>query len=425
MPRPECPAENAAAFEETTFFNKDGINWTPHTIGWSIAGGCAILTLLISIVTVLKHCRNYTNPPQQRQILRILYMPPIYGIVSFFSYRFFRQYTYFELVQVVYEAVTISAFVLLLIEYVASTASGHEVDKAMARKEKTALPIPLCCMRYRPTKPYFMFTIKWSVLQYVIVRPAASIAGAICQYYGVLCPTLSRSPYYAYLYLAIVDFISITVALYGLFVFYGLTKDELKDKRPLAKFLAIKLIVFLTFYQAFVFAMLEGHVIHATQYWTEYNIADGLTALATCIEMVFFAALMMWAYPWTEYVEPGREKTSIWRPLWDSINYTDFAVEIFGSLKYFLDALRGKPETRAVQGLRMQQSRTGDGMAGPGRKMDFATAFGVYTPRAETDRQLGVDSGEPYSSYDEGIRLAPYRYQEGSTSPDPDSSARA
>lgn len=46
--------------------------------------------------------------------------------------------------------------------------------------------------------------------------------------------------------------------------------------------------------------MLEGHVIHglsstnclldllnlllATQYWTENNIADGLTALATCIE---------------------------------------------------------------------------------------------------------------------------------------------
>jgi len=43
-----------------------------------------------------------------------------------------------------------------------------------------------------------------------------------------------------------------SVALYGLIVFYGLTKDELKGKRPLAKFLAIKLIVFFTFYQAFV-----------------------------------------------------------------------------------------------------------------------------------------------------------------------------
>ena len=68
----------------------------------------------------------------------------------------------------------------------------------------------------------------------------------------------------------------------------------------------------------------------------------------------------------------------------------------------------------------MYHTRTGDGMAGPGRKMDFATAFGVYTPRAETDRQLGADGGEPDSSCDEGIRLAPYRYKEGSGSPDPD-----
>lgn len=73
----------------------------------------------------------------------------------------------------------------------------------------------------------------------------------------------------------------------------------------------------------------------------------------------------------------------------------------------------------------MQRSRTGDGMGGRGRKMDFATAFGVYTPRAETDRKLAADDREPDSSYDEGIRLAPYRYKEGSTSPDPDSSAAA
>jgi hypothetical protein len=44
----------------------------------------------------------------------------------------------------------------------------------------------------------------------------------------------------------------VSVALYGLWVFYNLTKQELNGKRPLAKFLAIKLIVFFTFYQAFV-----------------------------------------------------------------------------------------------------------------------------------------------------------------------------
>lgn len=42
------------------------------------------------------------------------------------------------------------------------------------------------------------------------------------------------------------------VALYGLLLFYGLVRDELAGRRPLAKFLAIKLIVMATFYQSFV-----------------------------------------------------------------------------------------------------------------------------------------------------------------------------
>lgn len=31
--------------------------------------------------------------------LRVLYMPPVYAVVSFFSYRFFRSYTYYSLAE--------------------------------------------------------------------------------------------------------------------------------------------------------------------------------------------------------------------------------------------------------------------------------------------------------------------------------------
>lgn len=37
--------------------------------------------------------------PHVRSI-RILYMPPVYAIISFFSYRFFRSYTYYSLIQI-------------------------------------------------------------------------------------------------------------------------------------------------------------------------------------------------------------------------------------------------------------------------------------------------------------------------------------
>ena len=64
-------------------------------------------------------------------------------------------------------------------------------------------------------------------------------------------------------------------------------------------------------------------------------------------QMVFFAIFMHWAYPYKEYLTKSQEKTSIWRPLWDSINFSDFIYEIWTSLGFFFDYMRGKPHTRS------------------------------------------------------------------------------
>ncbi|KAJ7287484.1 DUF300-domain-containing protein [Mycena rebaudengoi] len=367
---PTCPPDNQPEVDQSSFWNSGDLNWDEHRIGWAIAGGCTAVTVLISLVSVLSHCRNYTNPKQQRQIIRILYMPPVYGVISFLSYRFFRDYTYYSLVQVIYEALTLSAFLLLLIDYVADSASGHNAEYALARKDKRRLLVPLCCWRYRPTKVYFMYTLKWSVLQYVVIRPAVSIAGIVCQAFNVLCESEGFSVKYAKVYLEAVDFASISIALYGLLLFYTLTKEELSKRRPVWKFLSIKLIVMFTFYQSFVLSALSDRVLHETKYWTVTNIANGLNALAICIEMIFFSALMMWAFTSNEYKKPGSPATSIWRPLWDSINYADFAKEIFGSLKFYFC---GAPRRDTA-------------------KLDFGEAFGV-SGRGSKRRVDGNGSG--------------------------------
>jgi len=394
MPQPCTVSENTVATAQSSFWDPSNMDWDAHRIGWAVAGGCTILTTVISLVTIFQHCRNYTNPMQQRQILRILYMPPIYAIISFFSYRYFRSYTYYSFIEAAYEAVTLSAFLLLLIDFVASTATGHSAKKALERKDKKSLPIPFCCWRYRPTKPYFMYTVKWLVLQYVIIRPAISIAGIICEKLGVLCPADALSADHAAVYLDAVDFVSISFALYGLIMFYGLTHDELKGRRPLAKFLSIKLIVMFTFYQSFVFTALEGTVIHGNQFWTATNIADGLTALTTCIEMVFFSILMWWAYTPKEYTrEQGSPATSIWRPLWDSINISDFFMEIINSLRFYVDYMRGKPNTHS------KGSREGG-------KKSFGDAFGITTSKEPTPVQPMM----PEVSTEEANLLNPYPF---------------
>jgi hypothetical protein len=288
-----------------------------------------------------------------------------------------------------------SAFLLLLIDFVADTAADHNAEGAVARKDKRSLPFPFCFWRYRPTKAYFMYSVKWAVLQYVIIRPLVSIAGIVCESLGVLCEAAGFNAHFANVYLEAVDFVSISIALYGLLLFYGLMKNELRGRRPLAKFLSIKLIVMFTFYQSFIFSALEGRVIHGTKYWTSTNVADGLNALAICIEMVFFSALMLWAYTANEYKGKG-EKKSAWRALWDSINFSDFAVEIFGSLLFFV---------RQLFGLRSPQTQS------TGAPMDFGQAFGVSTSRPFVkSASSGGESGAVHlrPSYDEHIRLAPY-----------------
>jgi hypothetical protein len=90
--------------------------------------------------------------------------------------------------------------------------------------------------------------------------------------------------------------------------------------------------------------MVTDSFVAATQFWTATNIANGLNALAICIEvhsslpsegsamltfpkqMVFFSAFMWWAYSSNEYKIEGAKKTSIWRPLWDSINFCKFLI---------------------------------------------------------------------------------------------------
>lgn len=380
-----CPSDNTIGVEEDSFWDslKDG-HLEPHQIGWIISGACTVATVLITLYSVLTHMTHYHAPTEQRQIIRILYLPPIFGIISFFSYRYFREYYYYSLVEIIYEAVTISAFMLLIIEFVATTASGDKVENAIARKDKKSLPLPLCFWRYRPTKPYFMYTIKWSVMQYVIIRPAVSIAGIITNALGLYCESGGYSFHFAYGYLEAVDAISITIALYGLFVFYTLTRQELKGKRPLAKFMAIKLIVFATFYQGFVFSILsKTGTIKATTYWTVDNVANGLSALCLTIEMVFFSVFMIWAYPVSEYKPRGVGTTSIWKPLIDSVNYADFAVEIWGSLVFFVRYILGRPGTHSEASSPYAHGGTPDDsddikLFRPPARKDFASAFQLY-----------------------------------------------
>ena len=143
---------------------------------------------------------------------------------------------------------------LLLIEYVAATAVGYSAENAIQRKDKRKLPIPVRTVYFTvsaqidasflfasfaagdiaqrkcvaiiypmlsinvhpPGQPYFMYTVKWAVMQYVVLRPIVSITGIVCQVYGVLCESVGfviGAIHFANIYLEAIDFVSITCVL--------------------------------------------------------------------------------------------------------------------------------------------------------------------------------------------------------------------
>nr|ODN93168.1 hypothetical protein L203_00437 [Cryptococcus depauperatus CBS 7841] len=309
------------------------------------------------------HARRYQYPPAQKQVMRILLMPAIYAIVSFFSYRYYREYEYYYLAQTAYEAITLSAFLILLAKLVLMRTGGEKIGLFLRDKKKRRLPFPFLCWRFNPSKPYVWHALIFSVMQFVVLRPLISIAGMICEYCRVLCPGVF-SPHYATVYLEAINFVSISIALYGLIVFYVLCKENLNGMKPLNKFLAIKLIVFFAVYQNFLFSALKTHgVIKGTALWTAANVASGLSALCTTGEMVIFSIYMSWAYSWTDYTDLKRntKRGEInFKPyrqaIWDTINILDFVGETHRAFKFFAKS----PEEKKAEKTNSEQSNNAE-----------------------------------------------------------------
>ncbi|KAF9046980.1 hypothetical protein BDP27DRAFT_1346336 [Rhodocollybia butyracea] len=260
-----------------------------NSSSWAIAGEPLLF---------LRYYRNYTNPPEQRQICQLVLESLSLTLSS-------SSYTYYELAEpthLIYKAFTLSAFlcvtfVCFLIEFVAASGSGHKAENSIARKDK------------RPHLYLDIYRCNSSVKHLTFSR----IRGFNFHFANVYFKSST--------FLVLVCRCQLFLA-HRVTHFYGLTKEELVGRRPLAN-PGYQTDRHVTWYQSFVFSALEGRVIHGTQYCrNEYR--GWTNALTICLEsMIFFAAFSGGLYPSVYRVE-GAPHTS------------DFAMEIWYSLKFFI-----------------------------------------------------------------------------------------
>lgn len=254
---------------------------------------CTVGAIALAILHIYRHLLNYTEPTYQRFIVRIVFMVPVYALMSFLSLVLPRLSIYFNSIREVYEAWVIYNFLSLCLAWVGGP--GSVVISLSGRVLKPSVCLMTCCFPPIPLDGRFIRKCKQGCLQFVILKPILVVVTLILYAKGKYKDG-NFNPKQSYLYLTIIYTFSYTMALYALALFYVACKDLLQPFNPVPKFIIIKSVVFLTYWQGVLFflAAKSGFIQDADE-------AALLQNFIICVEMLIAAVGHFYAFPYKEY----------------------------------------------------------------------------------------------------------------------------
>ena len=97
---------------------------------------------------------------------------------------------------------------------------------------------------------------------------------------------------------------AVSIAMYMVIQFYVQLRHDLAPHKPFLKVLAIKLVIFLSFWQSFLISILTSatfKVVEPTAKLAYPDLVVGIPSLLLCIEMAIFAVLHLFAFPYEPY----------------------------------------------------------------------------------------------------------------------------
>ncbi|KAM7199926.1 Organic solute transporter Ostalpha domain containing protein [Naviculisporaceae sp. PSN 640] len=375
---------------------------TFHQLALIIGGGTALIAILLSFYLIMMHATNYTVPHEQKQIIRILFMVPIYATSSFLMIRFYWHAIYFQVICDCYEAFAISSFFSLMCHYIAPDLHAQkEYFRTMHPIAPWVWPLnwfAKCCGGQRkgpwrtPGSGLTWFNIIWiGIYHYCFVRVAMTIAAVVTQYFHRYCES-SNSPVFSHIWIVIVQSVAVTIAMYCLIQFYVQLRntEQLKPNRPFLKVLAIKLVIFLSFWQSIAISLGTStlDLVHPNKVLAYPDIKVGIPSLLLCIEMSFFALLHLWAFPYRCYMpirKGGMPKQGGFlgvKALWDAVNIWDVVTGFGRGMRWLFVGIkhRHKDVSYASATLDLTTTRRKDSAAGEGMSMDMDD-LGYKSPR--------------------------------------------
>jgi hypothetical protein len=252
---------------------------------------------------------------------------PIYACASWISLRSRYASDYIDTIRDLYEAFVLYTFFNLCVNFLGGERS---LLAALEKSPRTShmFPISSCFSPMDMSDPSTFLAIRRCIFQFVVVKPILAVITLILKLtHNYQEGWISiQSPY---LWIAFLNNISVSLAMYGLVVFFLATRKylaplryvfnpfQLTRKRPLPKFLCVKAIIFFSFWQSFFVAFLVwAGAIKGNQQYSANNIAQALQDFLMCVECVPLAIAHWISFPPSDY-----------DPL-----YSDFAPRLSGRL---------------------------------------------------------------------------------------------
>jgi Organic solute transporter Ostalpha len=242
---------------------------------YQMAGTFTLLTCLVTAFHITQHLSNFHEPVVQRKIIAILWMSPIYSITSFLSLVFPAADGYLAVIKDLYESYVIYTFLSFLIAVLGRGNRGTAVQVLACHADHLKPPTRCFKSFYFPPPETSATAMASAVLmecqilamQFVLVRPVTSILSFVAEALvdngdsGNVNDDNSNNNSYAYFtspnfYIAMLTNVSVFFAFNGLIKFYHVVRDDLEWCQPFNKFVSVKSIVFVTFWQGLLISII-------------------------------------------------------------------------------------------------------------------------------------------------------------------------
>ncbi|VFQ58593.1 unnamed protein product [Cuscuta campestris] len=268
---------------------------------------CVNFTILYALQNGLRHYFSWKKPKEQSAILVIIFMAPLYAVVSYIGLMDSPEskmlFTFLKTVKECYEALVIAKFLGLMYTYLNMSTSENIVpDEIKGREIHHSFPVTLFQPRTVQLDDYTLKQLKDWTWQFVVIRPVCSISMTALQILG------AYPAWVGWTFTTILN-ISVLLAFYSLVVFNHTFAKELAPYQPYPKFFYIKGIVFFCFWQGIALKILAALGIIKSHYaWLDVeDIPEALQNILVLAEMHVLKCFLDHGYT----AEPYRCKATV------------------------------------------------------------------------------------------------------------------